>query len=733
MTLEERDYQTYFHHYFPKLRPRANGVASVPCPFHKDRNPSLSINVKEGIWYCFAGCGGGGVIAFEQLQNGGGRKEAWEHVAQIIGKSADGGPPESATTYDYTDETGKLLYQVVRLPGKKFRQRLPDGDGGWVWNLTGVRRVPYRLPEVLKVECVFIVEGEKDVETLRGLGLVATTNSGGAGKWRDEFAAFFKGKDVVILPDNDEPGRKHVEQVAANLAPVARSLKVVLLPGLSEKGDVSNFCAKVGEDAKKLLLAYVEDAPAWAPATKPSGAEVGADERSPEHLTDSGNARRIVTMHGQDMRYCAAAGGWLIWNGKCWEPDKSSEAVRRVKAALKDIYREAESIGNKTEREQHLRWAKQSEAQGKIQAALALAQSERELVIMPDELDKDPWLLNCLNGTLDLRTGKLIPHRREDFITKLAGADYDPHAEYKLWSEFLERVLDVNPDLKAYLQSAAGYSLTGSTREQCLFMLYGTGNNGKTTFLETAREVWGTYAQNADFCTFALRERSGASGDLARLAGARLVTSVEPEKGERLSLSRIKQVTGGDRVTARHLFQSEFEFNPQMKLWFAVNDKPRVGSVGPAMWRRIKAIPFTVTIPEAEIKKDLPEKLRAEHAGILRWAVEGCLGWREPGFKTPQVILEATEEYRQESDTLAEFIGECCEKDPKALTSTGDLYMRYAQWCEKSRERLCAKNTFASLLEERGYHAVREGKLRTRVRQGIKLKSEQEAFPEHES
>jgi hypothetical protein len=315
MSLQGRDFRVYFQHYFPKLRPRENGEASVSCPFHDDRNPSLSLNVTRGIWYCFAGCGRGGIVEFEQRKNGGDHKEAWDRACKIMGRPADGESPEPVPVYDYKDETDKLLYQVVRLPGKNFRQRQPDGKGGWTWSLKGVRRVPYRLPEVMKAERVFIAEGEKDVETLCSLGLVATTNSGGAGKWRDEFAGLFKGKDVVILPDNDEPGRKHAAQVAGNLVGAAHSVKVVPSPGLEEHGDVSDWLAKGGENTLDKLLDLAENAPLWKPPTGEGTSPIGKTDRSrqpkgpvgiqsEETLPDGRLAEIVAAPHQIGTRFC---------------------------------------------------------------------------------------------------------------------------------------------------------------------------------------------------------------------------------------------------------------------------------------------------------------------------------------------------------------------------------------------------------------------------------------------
>jgi putative DNA primase/helicase len=232
----------------------------------------------------------------------------------------------------------------------------------------------------------------------------------------------------------------------------------------------------------------------------------------------------------------------------------------------------------------------------------------------------------------------------------------------------------------------------------------------------------GDYARNADFSTFAVRDRSGASGDLARLAGARFVTAAEIEPGDRLSPSRVKQVTGGDRVTARYLYKSEFEYTPQFKCWLAVNHKPQLRGGEHAIWRRIRLIPFTVTIPEGEQDKDILEKLRADLPGILAWAVEGCKKWQEPGLQTPRTVLDATEEYREEMDVLGGFIDERCEVRPDAETPIADLYDAYVDYCKVNTERPMGKNRFGAVLSERGFPPLRQRKKRSRFRAGIKLR-----------
>jgi putative DNA primase/helicase len=489
MALQEHDFRSYFEHYYANLRPRANGQAIVRCPFHDDRNPSLSINLKRGLWYCFGGCGGGGILEFEIRKNGGTPKAAWAQACKIIGRPLNGAGPEPVAVYDYTDEAGKLQYQVLRLPGKKFTQRQPDAHGGWLWHLKGARRVPYRLPELLKATQVFIPEGEKDVETLRSLGLVATTNSGGASKWQVEFGQYLTGKDVVILPDNDDPGRKHAEQVAATLLSVARSIKVVPLPGLGPGGDVSDFCAKAGAHSKGLLLVAVEDAHEWKPAPADNVALSAPIAEDAEHLTDSGNARRIVNMHGQDLRYSPAWGTWLIWSRTHWKPDETGEIVRRAQLALRSIYNEAEAASGKQERKELLRWAEQSEAQGKIQAAISLAQSAADVVVTPEMLDGNPWLLNCQNGTLDLRTLELRPHKRDDLLTKCLTVGYDPNATCPTFDRFLDKVMGADHGLKHYLQAAL------DTRSQASYV-----NNVSSSFTAQARTARAPFSKPCEPC-----------------------------------------------------------------------------------------------------------------------------------------------------------------------------------------------------------------------------------------
>lgn len=315
MPLTDRDYRKFFEHYFERLRPDGKGEAKVRCPFHEDKNPSLSVNLKDGVWCCHAGCGGGGIIAFEQRRNGGSWQEARERTEKIVGHKVGNVKREIARVYPWTDEKGKLLYEHVRYEPKDFKWRRPNGKDGYIWSLGKVRRVLWNLPEVVKAEQVFLCEGEKDCETLRRLGLTATTSGDAPNSWRDDFAEFLKEKDVVAFPDNDQPGRELMERAAKILYGVARSLKVVNLPGLPDKGDVSDWLAQGGENSKGKLLSLAERAQPWKPSEGGAGTtaakrkaasepKIPTFNQAEEKLPDGRVAEIVATPKGDGTRFC---------------------------------------------------------------------------------------------------------------------------------------------------------------------------------------------------------------------------------------------------------------------------------------------------------------------------------------------------------------------------------------------------------------------------------------------
>jgi putative DNA primase/helicase len=274
-------------------------------------------------------------------------------------------------------------------------------------------------------------------------------------------------------------------------------------------------------------------------------------------LTDWGNAERLVALHGQDLRYCYPWNRWLVWDGRRWAIDEVGAVEQRAKDVVRSIYQEAAAARDKKQREALAHHALASESEVRRKAMVASARNEPGIPVLPEYLDRDPWPFNVLNGTLDLRSGLLIPHRREGLITKLAPVEYDPKAQCPMWWIFLEKIMNGDGTKMEFLQKAAGYALTGDTREQCLFFLYGLGGNGKTTFWETLQTLWGDYAKRTSTETFLVKKGNSIPNDVTALRGARLVAAVEVESGRRLAEVLLKEMTGGDRITARFL-RAEF-------------------------------------------------------------------------------------------------------------------------------------------------------------------------------
>lgn len=418
-------------------------------------------------------------------------------------------------------------------------------------------------------------------------------------------------------------------------------------------------------------------------------------------LTDTGNADRLVHDHGLDLRYCKEWGKWLVWDGSRWQEDRTGEVDRRAKATVLGIYGEASRASDRGQRASLADHAKRSESLHRLRATVELAKNGETVAATPEQFDTNPYLLNCRNGTIDLRTGELREHRREDLITKLAPVTYDREAEAPTWDGFLETVVP-DRETRSYLQRAIGYSLTGDTTEQVMFVLYGSGANGKSTFLETIRSLLGDYALQADSTTLMMKGNDGVRNDIARLVGSRFVSSAEVEDGRRLSEVTVKQLTGGDTITARYLYKEGFEFKPECKFFLAVNHKPQIRGTDNGIWRRVMLVPFTVTVAEEDQDRHLAEKLRAELPGILAWAVRGCGEWQSHRLGLPPAIKEATGEYRAEMDVLGAFLRDCCIERAGVKAKTKDLYAAYTKWCQENGEDILPQRTLGIKLKERG-------------------------------
>lgn len=421
------------------------------------------------------------------------------------------------------------------------------------------------------------------------------------------------------------------------------------------------------------------------------------------NTTDLGNAQRLVKHHGQNIRYCHAFKKWYIWTDKRWLIDPNGTIIRLAKDTVRVIYSEAAASLMDDERKNLAKHAIRSESEARIKAMISLTESELGIPILPEQLDANPWLLNCQNGTIDLRTGQLQQHQHENYITKIIPVEFDPKATCPTWIRFLNDIMAGNQDLIEFLQKAVGYSLTGSTQEQVMFIMHGSGQNGKSTFIDTINALMSEYAKQTPTDALMIKKNNGIPNDIARLKEARFVSAVETEEGHRLAEVLVKQLTGGDTITARFLHQEFFEFKPQFKIWLATNHKPVIRGTDYAIWRRIKLIPFTVTIPPEKKDKHLVTKLIDELPGIFQWAISGCLEWQKNGLQEPKEVIAATENYRAEMDVISDFLDERCVIKPYAKAKVSDIYKAYIEWCEINGEKSLSRRAFNNRLKERGF------------------------------
>ena len=431
-------------------------------------------------------------------------------------------------------------------------------------------------------------------------------------------------------------------------------------------------------------------------------------------LDDTGNAERFVSQHGDDVRYDHSTGHWLIWTGTHWRRDDDGGAQRRAKVTARAIYEEAAAAamsGNDDLADKRAKWARASAAEARRNAMLNLARAELPVAVTHDRLNTHDLLVNVRNGTLDLATGQLRAHDRGDLLTYVLPVSYDPAAVCPTWERFLERITNGDGDLADFLGRAVGYTLSGLTTEQCLFFLYGRGANGKSTFVETVMALLGDLGHKARAQVLMLAERGRVSNEVAALAGRRLVVTSELSDGGRLDEGLVKDLTGGDTMSARFLYGEPFSFRPTFKLWLYGNHKPTIAGTDDGIWRRVRLVPFTVQIPEEERDAALPGKLRAELPGILAWAVRGWQDFQRQGLGAPSAVTEATAEYRAESDTLGQFLAECCHMAQGATAQGGELYAAYTTWAaQNGLRRPLSNKRFGGALRERGYKSDRNNR-----------------------
>jgi putative DNA primase/helicase len=453
-------------------------------------------------------------------------------------------------------------------------------------------------------------------------------------------------------------------------------------------------------------------------------------------LTDSGQGERIIALFGQDLRYCIEMRKWLVWDGRRWEIDQRGAASQLAKHAARLLHDQAPQVTAIRN------FARTSESDARIRAALKRASTEEGIYISAVELDQNPYSMNCWNGTVDLRNGELLPHDRQAMITKVCPIAYDPAASCPLFLKFLHWAMGGSPDgeicsqaaarMVGYLQRAFGYALTADVSERAVFVFWGEkGNNGKTTLLSTFQALLGPYAAQLSVDNLTTISRDAAlRADLADLRGARFVISSEIEQDHRLSEGKLKYLTAGTgSIKSCRKYENPIEFPATHKLFVDCNYRPTVRGVDDAIWGRLKLIPFAVSVKEEDLDRRLLDKLLTEARGILAWAVRGCTAWITEGLGDPPEIGQAGLEWRQHDDPLQDFLQDRCHSEAGLWVSTSALTAAYLSWCVENRERFpLGRVQFAERIRGAGYklsRSRRSGGHQLRTWEGLTLSGTQ--------
>jgi putative DNA primase/helicase len=593
---------------------------------------------------------------------------------------------------------------------KKFKQ-CSWTDGQQKWNLKGIEPVLFRLPQLIEAikrnETVFIPEGEKDVLNLDRTGLVATTNAMGAGKWRHSYNSYFKGADVVILSDNDKVGHEHAYNIFQNLKKIAKSVIVLELPGLKEKEDISDWLHRGG--SKEKLLALVAEHKA-----KKSENDFEFEIRR----SDQGNAMNFVKQYGDQIKYNFTTGKWLSYNGKLWLKDEVNHIQELAKATIKRY----ESI---TDNRKLIKpWILKSENRPKLVAMIKLASSDKRIAATQADFDSDPYKVNLLNGTFDFKQLKLLPHNKDDLMTKIIEINYDESIGCAQWGNFLKTIFCCDSELIKFVQKAVGYSFVGIQSEEIMFFCHGKGKNGKSVFFNMMESLFGDYFQKGPTDLILQKNNDGVPNDIARLAGSRFVLCGEIPENRKLHEQKIKDLTGGDRLVGRFLFKEFDEFSPTHSLWIFGNHKPRIVGTDEGIWRRICLIPFLVQIPEEKRipRPELLAKLRQELSGIFNWAVQGWIMYISDGMKLPEAVINANSEYRLDSDVVKNFIDECCDLGVGDGTLANDLFKEFQTWAGNGESKM-SRNKFYQEMEGHGLVKDKQPKGNYVIFKGLQIKS----------
>ena len=654
-------------------------------------------------------------------------------------------------TWDYKDENGDLIGIAARyeVNGKKeprmwtFAKRGDDASE-WGCGAFNYPRPLFNLDKITNSELpVLIVEGEKCAEAAGHLipQYVSTTWSMGAhGMDRTSFEPL-RGRKVVLMPDNDDAGRECMFKLAEVLSsPDGLNCEVKILDTseMADKWDIADALAS-GWDSKQFI--------AWAkkrvnpyvnklvekktpeptelktePITKPKLAIVN----TPARTVAQGNTivnipatsqeveiqavnmspdffmQKFIDFHGADWRHIHAWNKWLQWDGDTWVTDTDYTYFDEIRQLIRASMYWDEARGLTEAQKAKFTFRAFIGGVGELISAHQQVRSK------PDKWDANNMLLGIPGGVIDLKTGKSIDGAREQLISRKTAIKPES-GDCPLWISTINRATNNDPEMLDYLQRMAGYILTGETKEECFFFVYGPGASGKSTFCRTLTEILNEYSQAASMDAFMARQNQEHATEIARMAGARLVVATETDEGARWNESRIKALTGRDKISARFMRGDLFDFQPTAKILIAGNHKPQLRSVGEEMKRRIHLIDFPTSIPEAERDRDLNEKLRLEYPQILNWMIEGAIKWNQQGLKRPESIMQATNEYLADEDGYSTWMQENCVIGSGEKCAIHIAYQSFQSWCDSTGEYCPSQKRFAQRLVEKGYSRVKSG------------------------
>jgi putative DNA primase/helicase len=627
--------------------------------------------------------------------------------------------------WNYLDASGNLIAVVYRYdpPGRKKEFR--------PWDVKKRKVAPpdprplYNQPGLVSAQQVVLVEGEKCAQALIDFGVVATTAMHGANAPVDKTDwSPLCGKAVLIWPDRDKAGWEYAMATSQALLNAGASSCDVLLPPDEKPAGWDAADALVdGFDVHGFLLAGQRLPASQVNTTAKAANETNADTQPDifedlDWRTEDGLAVAFMQRMSKDWLYCKHWDKWFGWSAGRWNEDRLLGAQYAMRLLARVATKRADSPRLK------IRLA----SANTVSAMQRHIRNDPKHAKLPEEFDADSWLLNTPGGIVDLRTSELQAHRRDAFMTKMTTAT--PEGRCPQWQTFLSDITAGNMELQSYLQRVAGYCLAGSIQEHALFFLYGTGANGKSVFVNVLSSMLGDYARHAPMEAFMDSGSERHPTELASLRGARMVTATETEQGKRWNESRIKAITGGDPISARFMRQDFFEYLPQFKLVIAGNHKPAIRNVDEALKRRLHMIPFTVRIAEEKRDRWLTEKLLAERSGILAWAVQGCLIWQQNGLQPPSAVQQATSEYFNNEDAIAEFEDEELDRNLQAQVPISEVYARWKGFAERNGYYAGSVRWMSEQLVARGFERSR-GTSGIKCLRGLHLKQREESWHKH--